>query len=178
MAKAKFPIMTLTQAAADRVRTLMAGHAIRGPARRGQERRLRRHVLYAGLCRGIGPYDEVIEDKGVKVIIDPKALMFLFGTEMDFQATSSVRASPSTTRTRRAPAAAANRSPSRRRAKRRSKKRAAPTPAERDKQVWDRLLVRSASCPALCRASTPRHSCNNCYKVTASPRGWPGQTRP
>ena len=27
----------------------------------------------------------MIEDKGVKIIIDPKALMFLFGTEMDFQ---------------------------------------------------------------------------------------------
>jgi iron-sulfur cluster assembly protein len=31
------------------------------------------------------PYDEVIEDKGVKVLIDPKAILFLLGTEMDFQ---------------------------------------------------------------------------------------------
>lgn len=30
------------------------------------------------------PYDEVIEDKGVKIFIDPKAIMFLLGTEMDF----------------------------------------------------------------------------------------------
>jgi iron-sulfur cluster assembly protein len=85
MAKAKFPIMTLTQAAADRVRALMADRTIAG---------LRVGVKNGG-CAGmsytldyaeaIGPYDEVIEDKGVKVIVDPKALMFLFGTQMDFQ---------------------------------------------------------------------------------------------
>ena len=33
----------------------------------------------------IGKYDEVVEDKGVRVLIDPKAVMFLLGTEMDFQ---------------------------------------------------------------------------------------------
>ncbi|REF84156.1 iron-sulfur cluster assembly protein [Methylovirgula ligni] len=85
MAKAKFPIMTLTQAAADRVRTLMADRAIAG---------LRVGVKNGG-CAGmsytldyaeaIGPYDEVVEDKDVKVIVDPKALMFLLGTEMDFR---------------------------------------------------------------------------------------------
>ena len=32
----------------------------------------------------IGKYDEVVEDKGVRVLIDPKAVMFLIGTEMDF----------------------------------------------------------------------------------------------
>ena len=32
----------------------------------------------------IGKYDEVIEEKGVRVLIDPKAVMFLIGTEMDF----------------------------------------------------------------------------------------------
>ena len=30
------------------------------------------------------PYDEVIEDKGVRIFIDPKAIMFLLGTEMDY----------------------------------------------------------------------------------------------
>lgn len=33
----------------------------------------------------IGKYDEVVEDKGVTVLIDPKAVMFLLGTEMDFK---------------------------------------------------------------------------------------------
>jgi iron-sulfur cluster assembly protein len=29
-------------------------------------------------------YDEVVEDKGVRIFIDPKAIMFLLGTEMDY----------------------------------------------------------------------------------------------
>ena len=33
----------------------------------------------------IGKYDEVVEDKGVRVLIDPKAVMFLIGTEMDYK---------------------------------------------------------------------------------------------
>ena len=31
------------------------------------------------------PSDEIIEDKGVKVLIDPKAIMYLLGTEMDYK---------------------------------------------------------------------------------------------
>ena len=31
------------------------------------------------------PNEEIIEDKGVKVLIDPKAIMYLLGTEMDFK---------------------------------------------------------------------------------------------
>jgi len=30
------------------------------------------------------PLDEVVEDKGVRILIDPKAVLFLLGTEMDF----------------------------------------------------------------------------------------------
>lgn len=30
-------------------------------------------------------FDEVIEDKGVKVLIDPMAVMYLLGTEMDYK---------------------------------------------------------------------------------------------
>jgi len=33
-----------------------------------------------------GPLDEVVEENGVKVIIDPKAILFLIGTEIDFVA--------------------------------------------------------------------------------------------
>ena len=33
----------------------------------------------------INPNDEVVEDKGVKVFIDPAAVMYLLGTEMDFK---------------------------------------------------------------------------------------------
>ena len=32
------------------------------------------------------PFDEVVEDKGVKILVDPKAVLFLLGTEMDYKA--------------------------------------------------------------------------------------------
>jgi iron-sulfur cluster assembly protein len=82
--------MKLTEAAAERVRQIMA-KAERPVAG------LRIGVKNGG-CAGMEytmewaedqkPFDEVVEDKGVKVLIDPKAVMFLLGTEMDFQATS------------------------------------------------------------------------------------------
>ena len=33
----------------------------------------------------IKPNEEIIEDKGVKILIDPKAIMYLLGTEMDYK---------------------------------------------------------------------------------------------
>ena len=36
-------------------------------------------------AKEINPNDEVIEDKGVKVFIDPGAVMYLLGTEMDYK---------------------------------------------------------------------------------------------
>ena len=34
----------------------------------------------------IRPTDDIVEDKGVKVLVDPKAVLFLLGTEMDYKA--------------------------------------------------------------------------------------------
>ena len=80
-------IMKLTDAAATRVREIMAnaGKPVAG---------LRIGVKNGG-CAGMEytlewaedqkPFDEVVEDKGVKILIDAKAMMFLLGTEMDFQ---------------------------------------------------------------------------------------------
>ena len=36
-------------------------------------------------AKEIKPNEEIIEDKGVKVLIDPKAIMYLLGTEMDYK---------------------------------------------------------------------------------------------
>ena len=36
-------------------------------------------------AKDIKPNEEVIEDKGVKVLIDPNAVMYLIGTEMDYK---------------------------------------------------------------------------------------------
>jgi iron-sulfur cluster assembly protein len=39
-------------------------------------------------AKELGKFDEVVEDQGAKILIDPKAIKFLIGTEMDFQTTT------------------------------------------------------------------------------------------
>jgi len=80
------PLMSLTEAAAERIRKLMAG---RGKPSAG----VRLGVRAKG-CSGLsytleyadqkGDHDEIIEDKGVTLFIDPKATLFIIGTEMDY----------------------------------------------------------------------------------------------
>jgi iron-sulfur cluster assembly protein len=85
VATANFAIMSLTDAAAGRARELLAASdkvALRVGVKNGGCAGMSYTLEYAD---AIGPYDEVVEDKGVKIIVDPKALMFLLGTEMDFQ---------------------------------------------------------------------------------------------
>jgi iron-sulfur cluster assembly protein len=80
------PLMSLTDAAADRLRTLYAA---------GKEGKLLRVALSTKGCSGLsydmswvdaaGPGDEVVNDKGVTVLVDRKATLFLIGTIMDFE---------------------------------------------------------------------------------------------
>ena len=79
--------MRLTEAAAERIRALQAasGKAVEGV----------RIGVKNGGCAGMeytmeyaearAPHDEVVEDKGVKLLIDPSAVLFLLGTEMDYR---------------------------------------------------------------------------------------------
>ena len=81
------PILTLTEAAATRVRALVgrADKPVLGL----------RVAINARGCSGLSyvveyaeeqrAHEEVVEDKGVKVFIDPAATMFLIGSEMDYQ---------------------------------------------------------------------------------------------
>src|SRR5579872_1526109 len=80
-------VVTLTDAAAARVKEIMA----------------RAEQPYAGLRVGVknggcagqeyvmeyaeaaAPLDEVVEDKGVTILVDPKAVLFLIGTEIDYE---------------------------------------------------------------------------------------------
>ena len=80
-------VVSLTEAAAERVRAIMdraekpyAGLrvGVKNGGCAGQE-----YVLeYA---EAAGPLDEVVEDKGVRILIDPKAVLFLIGTEIDYE---------------------------------------------------------------------------------------------
>jgi iron-sulfur cluster assembly protein len=91
MAKLNFgmPVMRLTDAAAARLKEISenADKPIAG---------LRVGVKNAG-CAGmayaldtidsVDPNDDVVEDKGVRVYVDPKAVLFLLGSVMDFRTT-------------------------------------------------------------------------------------------
>ena len=81
-------IITITDAAAVRIKEIMSNTAdndVRGV----------RVSVVTGGCAGmsyimeyakdIKPNEEVIEDKGVKVLINPNAVMYLLGTEMDYK---------------------------------------------------------------------------------------------
>lgn len=80
------PALTLTDAAAERVKSLLASSSepIVG-LRVGIKSRgcsgMSYDVQYA---KTRGKFDEVVEDKGVTVLIDPAAIMFLIGSEMDY----------------------------------------------------------------------------------------------
>ena len=80
-------VMKLTDAAAARVRDIMAKSekpvvGLRIGVKNGGCAGMEYTMEWAEEQK---PFDEVVEDKGVKVLIDAKAMMFLLGTEMDYQ---------------------------------------------------------------------------------------------
>ncbi len=82
----RFSPLTLTDAAAERVKVLLAGRDT--PAvgiRIGVQPKGCSGLSYTmEFAEAKGPLDEVVETKGVTVLIDPRATMFILGTEMDF----------------------------------------------------------------------------------------------
>ena len=83
----KSQVMRLSDAAAARIRELLAksGRAIAGVrvgVKNGGCAGMSYTMEYA---EAVAPTDEVVEDKGVRILIDPKAVLFLLGTEMDFK---------------------------------------------------------------------------------------------
>jgi iron-sulfur cluster assembly protein len=79
--------MRLTDAAAERIKYVMANAAqpvagVRVGVKNGGCAGMSYTMEYAD---SVGPADEVVEDKGVRVLIDPKAVLFLLGTEMDYK---------------------------------------------------------------------------------------------
>jgi len=80
-------VMRLTEAAALRIKDVMARAdkpvaGVRVGVKNGGCAGMEYTMEYADT---VNPTDEVVEDKGVKILIDPKAVLFLLGTEMDFK---------------------------------------------------------------------------------------------
>ena len=80
------PLMTLTDAAAERLASLYA---------RGQQGMLLRISVNTKGCSGLsyvmdwvaepGPGDEIVRDHGLTVLVDRKASLFLIGSQMDYE---------------------------------------------------------------------------------------------
>lgn len=85
--RARANVMTLTPRAAERVRAIMAS--------KGAEVVGLKIGVKKGGCAGmeytmtwadsVGRFDEVVEQDGARVIVDPQAVMYLLGTEMDYK---------------------------------------------------------------------------------------------
>jgi len=79
-------VVTLSEGAADRVREIMDASddkyvGIRVGVKNGGCAGMSYTMDYA---EERNPLDEVVEDKGVTILIDPAAILFLLGTEMDY----------------------------------------------------------------------------------------------
>jgi iron-sulfur cluster assembly protein len=85
--RVRLAVMTITDVAAARVKAVMAS---KGPDVLGLKVGIKK-----GGCAGmeytmdwatsVAKFDEVVEKDGAKVIIDPKAVLYLLGTEMDYK---------------------------------------------------------------------------------------------
>ena len=86
-ARPKPQVMRLTDAAAARIKQVMAQAdrpvaGVRVGVKNGGCAGMEYTMEYA---ESVAPTDEVVEDRGVKILIDPKAVLFLLGTEMDYK---------------------------------------------------------------------------------------------
>jgi iron-sulfur cluster assembly protein len=80
-------VVTLTEAAAERVREILAKadkpHAglrvgVKNGGCAGQE-----YILEYAAEQG--PLDEVVEDKGVRILVEPASVLFLLGSQIDYE---------------------------------------------------------------------------------------------
>src|ERR1051326_8270013 len=83
----KLQVMRLSDAAAARIKEISARAekpiaGVRVGVKNGVAAGMSYTMEYA---ETVNPADEVVEDKGVRILIDPKAVLFLLGTEMDYK---------------------------------------------------------------------------------------------
>ena len=103
MRNSRFKAMSLSESAAARVKEIVAAAekpivGVRVGVKNGGCAGMSYTMEFA---EAVAANDEVVEDKGVKLLIDPKALLFLLGSQMDFKvdklATSFVFKNPNET---------------------------------------------------------------------------------
>ena len=87
VARPRPQVVRLTEAAAERIKAVMAKAerpiaAVRVGVKNGGCAGMAYTMEYA---EKIDPLDEIVEDRGVRILIDPKAVLFLLGTEMDYK---------------------------------------------------------------------------------------------
>jgi len=87
MRNSRFKAMSVTDAAAARVKEIVAAAdkpivGVRVGVKNGGCAGMSYTMEFA---EAVAANDEVVEDKGVKLLIDPKALLFLLGAQMDFK---------------------------------------------------------------------------------------------
>ena len=80
-------VITLSDSAANRIKQIMSldtnkSLGVRVGVKSGGCAGMSYIMEYA---KEVNPNDEIIEDKGVKVFIDPSAIIYLLGTEMDYK---------------------------------------------------------------------------------------------
>jgi len=81
-------VVALTEAAAERVKSIISRsdkpiYGLRVGVKNGGCAGMSYTMEYAETAN---PLDEIVEDKGVRVLIDNKAVLFLLGTTMDYRA--------------------------------------------------------------------------------------------
>lgn len=80
------PVIRITDIAAERLREILAKSEPGTAVRVGIENGGCAGMSYKlDFTTDVAPLDAVVEDKGVKVVVDSKAVLFLIGTEMDFK---------------------------------------------------------------------------------------------
>ena len=82
-----FKVISLTEAAAHRVREIVSNadgalYGLRVGVKNGGCAGMSYTMDFAD---GAKPHDEIVEDQGVRILIDPKAILFLLGTRMDYK---------------------------------------------------------------------------------------------
>lgn len=87
MQRAKLQVMRLTSKAADRIKDIMATSqkqavGLRIGVKNGGCAGMEYTIDYA---ENAEPLDEIVEEHDVKLFIEPKAVLFLLGTEMDYE---------------------------------------------------------------------------------------------